>query len=611
MSEGELLLVKRYLIEHLEKGFIEASSAPYASPVLFAKKPGGGLRFCVDYRKLNAITKKNRYPIPLIAETIARLSKAKWITKIDIRHAFNRIRMHSEKDEDLTTFRTKYGTYKYLVMPFGLTNGPSTFQNFMNDTLMDFLDNFVVAYLDDILVYSENEKDHIKHVKMVLQRLREAGIQADIDKCEFHKQETKFLGLIVGRNGIRMDPEKIKAIVEWETPTHLKEVQAFLGFVNFYRRFVKKFSRVARPLTRLTKKDEAFEWTDNCEKAFHELKKRVMEAPILSYFSPELETFLETDSSDYVSAGVLSQRDKDGVIKPVAYFSKALSPAECNYEIYDKELLAIIRCFEQWRAELQSVDLPTKVLTDHKSLEYFMTTKKLNRRQARWAEFLAEFDFKIAYQPGKIHDKADALTRRPGDKPSSEEDIRNKHMNQTLLPSSKLEDGINDIINDLEPEDDLQLFDKVKLANQKDEYCEKIKSAIGRKNKTLNGLWLPKFEVVEDTLFFQGKLWVPENDQLRLDIIREIHDQPAVGHPGIRRTYWLIKKLFYWNRMKETIERYIRNCHVCRRSKAPRDKYSGLLNPLPIPDRSWTDITMDFVTGLPRITIDEKTYNAI
>lgn len=259
MSEGELLLVKKYLQEHLDKGFIESSTAPYASPILFARKPGGGLRFCVDYRKLNATTKKNRYPIPLIAETIARLSKAKWITKIDIRHAFNRIRMHSKEDEDLTTFRTKYGTYKYLVMPFGLTNGPSTFQNFMNDTLMDYLDEFVVAYLDDILIYSNNKKEHTRHVRRVLQRLREAGIQADVDKCEFHMKETKFLGMIVGRDGIRMDPEKVEAVVEWNTPTQLREMQAFLKFINFYKKFIKDFSKIAKPLVNLTRKDRLFD----------------------------------------------------------------------------------------------------------------------------------------------------------------------------------------------------------------------------------------------------------------------------------------------------------------------------------------------------------------
>ena len=214
MSEQELELIKNYLEEHLKKGFIKPSSAPFASSVLFAKKPDGGLRFCVDFRKLNEITRKNRYSIPLITDLMTRLSKAKYLIKIDIRHAFNRIRMITEKDEDLTTFRIRFESYKYLVLLSGLTNGPATFQNFMNDTLMKYLDKFVIAYLDDILIYSKNMKEHREHVRKVLQKLREAGIQADIDKCEFHKLKTKFLGVIVGRDEIKMDSKKIQAIVE-------------------------------------------------------------------------------------------------------------------------------------------------------------------------------------------------------------------------------------------------------------------------------------------------------------------------------------------------------------------------------------------------------------
>ena len=208
MSNEELRLVKEYLEENLTKGFIRSSTSPYASPILFVRKPGGGLRFCVDYRKLNAITKKDRYPIPLINETLAQLSKAKFLTKIDIRHAFNRIRM-AEKDEDLMTFRTRFGSFAYRVMPFGLTNGPATFQHVINDALWDFLDVFASAYMDDIIIYSQTRKEHVEHVKLVLQRLRQAGLYADIGKCEFFTTETKFLGLIVTVKGIRMDLAKI------------------------------------------------------------------------------------------------------------------------------------------------------------------------------------------------------------------------------------------------------------------------------------------------------------------------------------------------------------------------------------------------------------------
>jgi hypothetical protein len=268
LSEKELLLIKKYLKEHLDKNFIESSIASYASLILFAKKSDDELRFCVNYRKLNAIIKKNRYSISLIAETIARLSKTKWMTKIDIRHAFNRIRMHSKKDEDLTMFRTKYDTYKYLVMFFELINESSIFQNFMNDTLMSYLDEFVIAYLDDIIVYNNNKREHIQHVRKILQRLRETNIQADVDKCEFHITETKFLRMIVKRDEIKMNSEKVRTIMKWEKSTHLKEVQTFLEFVNFYRRFIKNFFKVAKSLVKLTRKDQLFSWSKDCQTIF-------------------------------------------------------------------------------------------------------------------------------------------------------------------------------------------------------------------------------------------------------------------------------------------------------------------------------------------------------
>ena len=231
-------------------------------------------------------------------------------------------------------------------MPFGLYNGPASWQHLINDTLFDFLHCFVQAYLDNILIYSKTLKEHHSHVCQVLQRLREAGLQADIDKCEFHVQETKFLGLIVSTEGIRMDPHKVSTILDWARPTYLRHVRSFLGFCNFYQCFIQDFSKLAKPLTGLTKKDIPFDWTSACQSAFDSLKKMVTEAPILAHYKQGLKTIVETDSSDYVSSGVFSQLGEDGLLYPVTFFSKNLNPAECNYEIYDKELLAIIRYFE-------------------------------------------------------------------------------------------------------------------------------------------------------------------------------------------------------------------------------------------------------------------------
>ena len=378
MTAQELEVLKKYLDENLSKGFIRSSLSPVASPVLMVRKPNGGIRVCIDYRALNEITIKNRYPIPRISETLDRLSKAKIFSKFDIIHAFNRIRM-KEAHEWLTAFNTRYGQFEYLVMPFGLCNAPATFQNYINEAVRDFLDHFCTAYLDDILVYSQTKEDHTQHVLKVLRRLRERRLQLDIDKCEFHVQRIKYLGLIITAEGITMDPEKIAAIQEWRAPTSVKDVQQFVGFCGFYRRFIACFSERTRIFSELTRGEsfssrtgkrrmryKPFVWTEEHQQAFDGLKEAFRTAPILAHFDPDKETWIETDSSDFVTAGVMSQMH-DGILRPVAFFSKMMSPAECNYMIYDKELLAIIRSFETWRPEVASVDpaRPVKVYTDY------------------------------------------------------------------------------------------------------------------------------------------------------------------------------------------------------------------------------------------------------
>ena len=416
MSRDEIEELRRYLDDNLAKGFIRASRSHAASPVMFVKKPGGGLRFCVDYRGLNAVTIKNRYPLPLIAETLNRFSRAKIFTKLDIIAAFNRLRI-KEGDEELTAFRTRFGLFEYLVMPFGLCNGPASFQHFINDTLREYLDDFCTAYLDDILIYSDVESEHEIHIKRILIKLREAGLQTDITKCTFQVKEVSYLGLIVTTEGIKMDPTKVETVINWPTPQNVKDVQSFLGFANFYRRFILRFSMIAGPLTNLTRKDVKFLWTDKCQQAFDTMKRTFTSDVVLLHFDPDKPIIVETDASDYISAGILSQYDKNSVLRPIGYFSKKHNPAECNYEIYDKELMAIVRAFEEWRPGLEGSAHPINVITDHKNLEYFTSSKQLRRRQARWSEFLSRFDYKIIYRPGKAGGKPDALTRRSGDLP--------------------------------------------------------------------------------------------------------------------------------------------------------------------------------------------------
>ncbi|KAH0615359.1 uncharacterized protein H6S33_000995 [Morchella sextelata] len=253
----------------------------------------------------------------------------------------------AEGEEWKTAFRTRYGHFEYTVMPFGLTNMPTTFQHFINDCVRDYLDMFCTAYLDDILIYSDTFEEHQIHVEKVLEALQRNGVLLKPEKFEFHIQSTTYLGLIIESNGIKMDPRKVKTVKNWTVPKTVKDLQAFLGFVNFYRRFIGGFSEMASPLTTLTRKDISFEWTLETQTAFNALKKYFTMAPILTHFEPKNEITVETDASDYISTGILSQYDDNGTLRPVAYFSKKHSPAECNYEIYDKELLGIIRSFEE------------------------------------------------------------------------------------------------------------------------------------------------------------------------------------------------------------------------------------------------------------------------
>ncbi|KAG7003723.1 Transposon Tf2-9 polyprotein [Fusarium oxysporum f. sp. conglutinans] len=614
MSREELTALREWLDENLRKGFIRPSSSPVASPVLFVKKPGGGLRFCVDYRALNNITVKDRYPLPLIKESLNNLSGMKYFSRIDIVSAFNNLRIEKGQ-EYLTAFRTRFGLYESLVMPFGLTGAPATFQRYINDALREHLDIFCTAYLDDILIYSRTREEHIEHLKLVLQRLRSAGLFANPSKCEFLVKETKFLGLIVGQEGIRMDPAKVETVKNWKTPTCLTDVQAFIGFGNFYRRFIRDFSKLTAPLNRLTNKDVPFIWDDTCEKAFVRLKEAFITAPILRPFDWTKDVILETDASDYVSAGVLSQYDNEGRLHPVAFFSKKHTATECNYEIYDKELMAIIRCFEEWRPELEGAPSPIRVITDHKNLEYFTTTKLLNRRQARWSEFLSRFNFQITYRPGKQGVKPDALTRRSEDLPK-EGDERLAHQSQVVLkkenwqlPPLKVQRArirqphrqgsipIEEPILSLElPEDISRLLDQ---AYKTDEDLQSILQALEEGAPRHPKITLAECKVIQDRLLYRDRVYIPNYDPLKTALLKASHEHPIAGHPGRARTYDLLSRDYYWPGMLSYVERWVKNCHTCRRANPAREARQGVLKPLPVPERAWQHISMDFITHLP------------
>jgi hypothetical protein len=459
----------------------------------------------------------------------------------------------------------------------------------MNETLMEYLDDFCTAYLDDILIYSENLLDHEEHVRKVLLRLRKAGLQADIRKCEFNVTRTKYLGFIISTDGIEVDPEKVEVIRKWKHPTTVKGVQSFLGFCNFYRRFIRNYSRIAAPLTQLTKKDHVFNFNADCVRAFEELQKTLTNAPLLTHFEVDQHCLLETDASDTVIAAVFSQQGLDGEWHPVAYFSKSMAPAEMNYPIHDKEMLAIVRAFEHWRSELEGTDHLVEVLTDHKALEYFMSTKALSARQARWAEVLSRYNFKILYRPGSTN-TADPLTRMDTDTANltcTKASARQQQLLGTdhLDPRIVWELGKVKQTIELSPiEQHLDLIDSILQLNRTSSEFDTARIIAGRK--------VDSWSLTDGLLKRYGRVVVPES--LRTSLLTEAHCQIASAHPGTRKTKQIVKARYYWYRMDEDIAQFVRNCHACRRSTVPRDKTPGLLHPLPVADHPWQHISVDF-----------------
>ena len=531
---------------------------------------------------------------------------------MDVVAAFHKIRI-KPGDEWKTAFRTRFGLYEWLVTPFGLANAPSTFQRYINYTLQEFLDDFVSAYVDDILVFTDGtRKEHREQVRKVLAKLGKAGLQLDIDKCEFEVQSTKYLGFIIeAGKGLRMDPEKIKAIQEWKAPTSVKGVQGFLGFANFYRRFIKDFSKVTAPLYGLIRKDTVFHWSTNTDQSFEKLKQAFLDAPVLAQFDPDHETVLETDSSGYCSGGVLSQY-KDDVLRPVAFYSKKHLPAECNYPIYDKELLAIIRCLEEWEAELKSVGQFT-VLTDHKNLEFFTRIRKLSERQMRWQLVLSRFNLHIQYRPGKEGGLPDALTRRDQDLPEEGDERLNYRMVQ-LIPDGTIRDNtirmasvsVMPVTATLSSfTDQLRTLWTEGLNRDKD--FRRIRSVIQEHRRVFPSNLNSPIKVsvsdcsidTEGYLRFRKRLWVPNYEPLRTAIIQEMHDSVLSGHPGKNSTIAIVSRDFFWPNLQTTVKQFIRNCSVCGSNNIWRDRKQGLLRPLPVPEQQWQEISVDFIGPLP------------
>jgi hypothetical protein len=598
LSSSETLALREFLDENLRIGFICPSTSAHGAPILFVKKKDGSLRLCVDYRGLNKLTKKDRYPLPLISDLLDAPGKARIYTKIDLRHAYHLVRI-ADGDEPKTTFRTRYGSFEWLVMPFGLSNAPAVFQRFMNDVFSDMVDVCVVVYLDDILIYSNDTASHKKHVKEVLRRLRKHGLYARADKCEFHTEQVEYLGYVLSPEGLSMAADKVKVIQDWPEPRKVKDVQSFLGFANFYRRFIYNYSDIVVPLTRLTHKDIRFQFDEEARSAFNYLKKAFTTAPILNHWIPDRPIIIETDASNYALAAILSIELEDGEIHPVAFHSRKFNPTELNYDVHDKELYAIYEAFRIWRHYLEGSGTPIDVVTDHKNLEYFATTKLLNRRQARWSEYLSQFNLIVRFRPGKLGAKPDALTRRWDVYPKeggSDFATVNPHNFRPMFTQEQLSTSLrastlySTSLRGATVIDTAQLHSDIRASYADDPLACQHLPTPSAANWSLSN---------DGLLLLSNRIYVPECNDLRLRVLQYKHDHPLSGHLGQNKTLSLIRREYAWPMMRTFVIDYCRSCTVCGRTKPRRHKPYGLLKQLPIPAMPWNSISMDLIEQLP------------
>lgn len=537
--------IEAQIKEMLNQGIIRPSSSAFSSPVLLVRKKDGSWCFCVDYRALNAITVKDRFPIPAIDELLDELYGTKWFSNLDLRSGFHQIRM-DPADIYKTAFRTHQGHYEFLVMPFGLSNAPSTFQTTMNLLFQQYLRRFVIVFFDDILVYSCTLEDHHEHLKTVFQCLLDNQFFLKKSKCTFAQPSIAYLGHIVSANGVGPDPEKINAMINWPQPHTVKQLRGFLGLTGFYRKFVKHYASIAAPLTALLKK-YSFNWSAEAQTAFESLKKAMTETPVLALPNFDEDFTLETDASGLGMGAVLCQNGH-----PICYFSKKFCRRMLTASTYVRELCAITTAVKKWRTYL--LGRKFTIHTDQRSLRKLMTQVVQTPEQQFYLAKLLGYSYEIVYKPGTQNRVADALSRAH-DMPSQLFAITIPHWD---------------------------FLQKLKASFQADPQLQELLQQV-----QVDPEAFPQFKVVRDLLFFKGKLYIPSSSPLKNVILEEFHSTLLGGHSGITKTYGRLKDNVYWEGMKQDVTNFVNSCLTCQHTKIPAHLPYGLLQPLPIPEGVW------------------------
>lgn len=601
MSFSERKELERQLQELLAAGRIEVGNSPFAAPVLFVIKKDGSKRLCCDFRGLNEVTVKSKFPLPRIDDLFDMLSGASVFSQLDLVIGYHQVEVEP-KDQYKTAFVTHEGQYIWKVMPFGLTNAPSTFQRLMNETLKGYIGKFVIVYLDDILIFSKDQKEHTMHLGLMLNRLQKAQLYAKKSKCHFYLDKVHFLGHTIDKDGIHVDDKKVKAMVDWPKPQKPKDAASFLGLAGFYRKFVEDFSGIANPLYEYSNKKRS--WDDDCDRAFQTLKSKLTSAPVLLPFDESKGIVVTTDASDYAVGATLELvNDQGNVEGVVAYMSAKLHGAQLNWPVREKEGYAIRLALEHWSHYLKGKHFVLH--TDHESLKFLHSKKDTSPKIARWLDTFAEYDFEIVYIPGE-HNRADGLSRRP--------DLKNTTCSDTVEMAKTIDaklwtlqtSNVITTFNAITPE----LLDTIKQGYETDNDFKIIYEVLSKKIETPPEFRtiIKRYEIKDGLLYYgftsrtKNKLCIPDNE-IRGQILKLAHDSPASAHCDALRTFLNISPFYHWPRMQKTIINYVKTCELCQKSKSKTGRPFGTYHPLEVSDDRWRDINIDFLSGMePDIT---------